>query len=472
MYDVVIIGAGSAGLAARKEISRQTSNYLVVDSGPLGTTCARVGCMPSKVLIEAANIYSQSEKLTQIGVINYKKPVLDGKALMNHVRTLRDKYVGHVLSDMEKWQSTHFKAGQAVITSKECMNVGFEKVHTKSFIVATGSRPILPKAWGDTDGCLTTDDIFEMKDLPRSMIIIGTGAIGLELSHAFARLGVEVTTLGELKTLGALSDPQILESATEYFKKEFTLVDQQVEKIQKAKEGFQVKTKQQTYSAEIVLVAVGRRPNLEGLNLEAAGAIFDESGLPEFSKETLRIKGTNGYFVGDVNKQRPILHEAVDQGRIAAQNALRPTDLEVQPRTRLAIIFTLPNIAIVGQSFKELKERRTAFISGHVSFKNQGRAVAKLENEGGLTVYADPKSGKVLGAEIFAPGGEHLAHLIAWAIEADRSVFCLLSNPFYHPVLEEGLRTALMSVARNAENGVEKLRALRCDEMPADASLD
>lgn len=467
MYDVIIIGAGSAGLSARRDVSRFTENYLVIESGPLGTTCARVGCMPSKVLIEAAHIFHQHTKFEKIGASLSSPPKLDGRKLMQHVRSLRDHYVGHVIKDSDAWRDTHLIKGEAHFVSNDTIEAGGKRYQAKKFIVATGSHPTVPPDWRKASGLLTTDEIFEIEDLPKSLIVIGTGAIGLELGHAFSLLGVKVTAIGELKLFANLKDPEIRKVAIASQRRDFEIFDSQVKAILRTSGGYRVQVQDRSFEAEKVLVAIGRTPNLRQLKLEVSGATIDEKGMPAFDPETFRIKGTNAFIAGDVSRLRPLLHEAVDQARAAATNAVSDKDRSFKSRTRLSIIFTHPNIASVGQNRSELEKASRNFVVGHVSFENQGRAVAKLENVGALNVYADHESGKILGAELAAPGGEHLAHLIAWAIESERTVFCLLANPFYHPVLEEGLRTALRDAARQIDNGRDRLMHIRCDEAPA-----
>lgn len=423
--------------------------------------------MPSKVLIEASHIFHQHKKFDSIGASFSEPPKLDGRKLMQHVRKLRDHYVGHVIKDSQAWMETHLIKGKAKFVSSNEIEVDGRTYKAKKFILASGSHPTVPPDWKKASGLLTTDEIFEIEDLPKSMIVIGTGAIGLEIGHAMANLGVKVTALGDLKLFANLSDSEIREVAIASQRRDYDIFDTQVEAIERNANGYSVRVHDRSFEAETVLVAIGRTPNLKGLGLEATGAQLDEKGMPSFNHETLRIEGTNVFIAGDVTRLRPVLHEAVDQARVAATNIELKEDKRFESRTKLSIIFTHPNIAIVGESRKRLEEAGRNFVVGHVSFENQGRAVAKLENVGALNIYADRVTGKILGAELAAPSGEHLAHLIAWAIESDRSVFCLLANPFYHPVLEEGLRTALRDAARKIDDGKKRMTEIRCDEAPA-----
>jgi len=199
-----------------------------------------------------------------------------------------------------------------------------------------------------------------------------------------------------------------------------------------------------------VLAALGRRPNLENLGLENLGVDLDDQGLPPFDPRTLQIADLPVYIAGDVNQRAPLLHEAADDGHIAGRNAMAADAACHERRTRLGIVFCEPNIAVVGQRFADLP---AGALTGAVSFERSGRAMAAATNRGKLRVYAAQQSGRLLGAELCAPAGEHMAHLLALAIQQELSVHDLLRLPFYHPVLEEALRKALRRLAKQLPDG-------------------
>jgi dihydrolipoamide dehydrogenase len=199
-----------------------------------------------------------------------------------------------------------------------------------------------------------------------------------------------------------------------------------------------------------LLAATGRKPALDGLNLAASGLTLDDRGLPKVDPLTMRTEARHIFFGGDVAARIPLLPEAADDGRIAGDNAGRFPEIMTHPRrTPLAIAFTDPNIATVGASFAELSDGGRDFAIGEVDFADQGRARVLRQNRGLLRIYGERGSGHLLGAEMAAPGGEHLAHLLAWAVQAGIDVETALTMPFYHPVLEEGLRTALRDLSLN-----------------------
>jgi dihydrolipoamide dehydrogenase len=196
---------------------------------------------------------------------------------------------------------------------------------------------------------------------------------------------------------------------------------------------------------DYVLAATGRKPNVEHLALENAGVALDAKGVPVFDPYTLQSGGSSVFIAGDVSNYLPLLHEAADEGRIAGENAARfPNVAAGLRRTPLGIVFTDPQIAIVGPGFAHLKTH--ALATGEVSFEDQGRARVMLRNRGHLRVYGDPETGRFLGAEMVGPDAEHIGHLLAWALQSGMTVERMLEMPFYHPVVEEGLRTALRAL--------------------------
>ena len=469
--DVAIIGAGSAGLSARSEVARQTDNYLVIDDGPLGTTCARVGCMPSKVLIQVANDFHRRHEFERQGIRGGEGLRLDDVAAMAHVRSLRDRFVGGVLRGISTWRETHLLRGRARFAGPDQLVIGTadgeRRVQARSIIIATGSSPILPAPWRPfATYLIDTDAFFELERLPTSMAVIGLGVIGLELGQALHRLGVRVQAFTLDKALGALSDPALQAYAFDTIAAEMPVALHGVDGLASRDGKLVVTANGVEHLVDRAFLSMGRRPNLTGLGLQELGLAHDARGMPVFDPSTFRLGDLPIYLVGDVNGHRPLLHEAADQGRIAGHNALRQTPQCFRQRTPLAITFSEPNIAVVGASHRTLVADGVDFVTGAVSFEGQGRALVKLKNKGLLHVYADRQSGRLLGAELIAPDGEHLAHLLAWAVAAGMTVQATLSLPFYHPVLEEGLRTALRNAARQLSGERGPLEILRCQDPP------
>lgn len=464
--DVAIIGAGSAGIAARSEVTRVTSNYVVIDDGVLGTTCARVGCMPSKAFIQVANDFHRRRVFAEIGITGSGALGVDRAKVMAHVRRLRDGFAAAVVKDMQRWQD-HLLRGRAHFLDAETLSVGEERIQAKHIVIATGSRPVRPESWRvHAKHLIDTDQFFELETLPDRMAVIGLGAIGVELGQALARLGVEVAAVNRGKAVGGLTSPALQDYAVSVAAREMQLAFGSAE-IEVGTGGeLLIKAGEHTFAAPKALLALGRKPNLDGLALENLGLRLDAKGMPPLDRTTMRIAGTSIYLAGDATGGRATFHEAVDEGRMSGYNTARSPDHCFERRAPLAITFSDPTIAVVGKSWAALSAGGVAFATGEAEFARQGRAIIMRETEGRIEVYADFASGRLLGAEMMAPRGEHLAHLIALAIAKELTLRDVLKLPFYHPAIEEGLRTAFKDAAYKVTGGARDLELMRCAEPP------
>lgn len=468
--DVAIIGAGTAGLSAYKEVMKVTDRVVLINHGPYGTTCARVGCMPSKALIQVAKDFHRRLSLGERGINGGASLSVDTTVVMKHVRALRDRFVGGVLKSVNSIGERNLN-GFARFIEPTVLKVDEHLVRASCVIIATGSRPVLPRtfeAFGDR--VITSDQIFELQRLPTSLAVIGMGAIGLELGQSLARLGVEVTGFDMLETVGGMSDPEVVQYALSHFRRELELFLGQSAQLSEQGGLLRVRSASGSVTVDTVLASLGRKPNVDNMGLEDIGIKLDKRGIPQYDPGTLQVADLPLFVAGDVNGDRPILHEAADDGRVAGYNAVHLDDKTCfVRRAKLRIAFCEPNLAVVGESFADLENRD--FAAGEVRFDGQGRALIMGENTGIIRVYAKRKTGVLLGAEMLAPSGEHLAHLLAWAIQHQMTVFDVLRMPFYHPVVEEGLRSALRDVASKLASGRPAFEMAICGyEPPSDTN--
>ena len=443
--DVAIIGAGSAGLYALGQVRHHTDRYVLIDGGPLGTTCARVGCMPSKVMIQVADDYHHRHQFEQEGISGMSAMHVRSASALEHVRLMRDTFVGRVLANSTgKMSEEHFIASNARFIDGHTLETeDGQRIHARRIIVATGSRPVVPGAWNAfSDHIFTTDEVFELPKLPESVAVVGLGVIGLEIGQAMSRIGVKVTGIDQRMAIGGIVDPVVNAAAVDVIGDEFPLWLGHVAELARADEGrVRVTAGERSVEVDAVLASLGRRPNLDGLNLEAAGIALDEHGMPGFDLHTQRIGDTDIYIAGDCTNDRPVLHEAGFEGRVAGYNATREAPVAFRRQTPMGITFSDPNIVSVGAQLDELDAE--AIVIGEQELKPSGRAMVMGRNRGVVRVYVDKADGRLLGAAMAAVKGEDLAHLVAWSIEAGLTVSQLLAMPFYHPTLEETLQGAL-----------------------------
>ena len=467
--DVAVIGTGTAGLAAYRAARAQGKTAVVIESGPYGTTCARVGCMPSKLLIAASEAAHMLALAPGFGV-HAGETRIDGKAVMARVRSERDRFVGFVLEGVDNIPDHDKLRGHARFTGPHALQVDdHTAIEAARVVIASGSTPVMLPILKDVGkGVIVSDDVFEWTDLPSSVAVIGTGVIGLELGQALSRLGVRVSFFARGGSVAQLSDPEVLHVASKTLAAELDLRFQQTIVAARQDGEEVVLTTRDAAGAErierfqYVLVTAGRTPNVNNIGIETTGLELDAKGIPLFDPCTMQCGTSHIFIAGDANNERPVLPEAADHGKIAGDNAGRYPD--VRPglrRTPLAIAFTEPQIATLGESYHELcAQGRPKFAIGMVSFTNQGRSRVMLQNHGMLRVYGEYATGRFLGAEMIAPRGENLGHLLAWACQARLTVAQMLEMPFYHPVIEEGVRTALRDLAAELEKGAPQ----HCDD--------
>jgi dihydrolipoamide dehydrogenase len=336
-----------------------------------------------------------------------------------------------------------------------------EAVCAQSIVIATGSAPVVPPLLGSLGhALLTNENIFELPTLPGRLAVFGTGVLGMELAQALSRLGVHVKMFGVGGGVAGIHDTEIRDYANQTFNEEFYLdPDAQVRSVQPSGEGAEIQYLHKdglwhTEHFDYVLAATGRAPSLHDLTLDTTGLALDKKGVPVFDRLTMQCGTTPIFMAGDASNAAPLLHEAADQGRTAGENAARYPD--VRPhlhRTPLALVFTEPQLAFAGVNLEQLGQQyKDRYAVGCASFENQGRSRVMLRNKGLLKVYAEQGSGLFLGAEMFAPAAQHIGHLLAWAAQQRMTVSDMLTMPFYHPVVEEGLRTALRELEANVHH--------------------
>ncbi len=446
--DVAIIGAGTAGLNAMGQVRRAGKSFVLINGGELGTTCARVGCMPSKTLIQIAETLHGSALFNRFGILGKEAISIDGAVALEHVQDIRDLLVDRVLEgSTDELEEGQLIEGYARFIDHRQLQVNGEVIEADKIIIANGSRPIVPKAWQDfADKLLTTDSFFELESLPKSIAVIGLGVIGLEIGQALSRLGVRVTGFDALRSISGLSDDAVNKVAIDILQKEFPLhLGHTADIVAEDNNKLRITAGEVSIQVDTVLASLGRQSNLDNLGLESLDIEFDDRGIPLYNPNTMQIGDLPIFIAGDVNADLAILHEAGEEGRIAGLNAASETIQAFQRKTPLGITFCDPNIVTVGQSWSELKNDKNV-AAAEMALGPLGRALIMGKNRGLVRIYARKADGLLLGASMIAPRGENIAHLLAWAIQQKMTVHDVLKMPFYHPVIEEIIQAALQKM--------------------------
>jgi dihydrolipoamide dehydrogenase len=457
VFDVVIIGAGSAGIAALRECLQYTSNVVLIEKGEGGTTCARKGCMPSKALIHAARLYDSRKKFDEVGIKGGEHLWADIPHILRRVRESRNHFVDGVKHDLENI-SHYIVEGEAKFESPTCLRVGNKLYHTQATIIATGSTPFVPQAFSaiPKERIINSDTLFEQEDLPKRIGFVGLGPLGLEMAQALAHLDIEVIAVHNSATLGGISNPSMSHEMQQVLAKNMVIHTNAEAHAQMHNDDILFQAGGESYSVDALFLSTGRKPSIAGLGLSRMKVPMKDSGVPWYDPMTLQLPNLPIFIAGDATDERAILHEAVLEGKIAAHNAVNhhkngnggtsrhmngQNGKYLSRYVPMNIIFTEPNIASVGASWACLKGRNLVMVEA--SFEHQGRAVIEQRNEGCIQLFLDSEDTTLLGAELLAPEGEHIAHLLALAMQKHMTAKELLTMPFYHPTFEEALRTAL-----------------------------
>lgn len=433
--DIIVIGGGTAGLSAyRKSISLGLT-AVIIEKYDFVTTCASVGCMPSKLLIAASERNYDIENSKVFG-INVIEKSIDEKALFERVRTERDRFVGFVKKGANNIDAKDKIIGEAEFIDENTIKVNNLIYKAKAIIIATGSKPNELAFLNEVrDNILTNENVFELNHIPKKIAIFGAGVIGLELGFAFKNLGSDITLFNTRKEILGLNE-KINAYAINHIEENMSLVLSSVQSVIKKDNKVVLKYNDENHEFDKIIVATGRSPNL--MNIEK----FVPNILELYNDKTTKIKKHNIFLAGDVNNNRTLLHEAALEGEIAAINAFNVINNKkvksFKRKTKINVIFSHPQIMSVGNT--TINENT---IVGEVSYEDQGRSRVMNKNKGILQLYFSKNNKKLVGAQMIGPNAENIAHQINWLIECNINIHKMISLPFYHPVVEEGIRTAI-----------------------------
>ena len=451
-YDLLVVGTGGAGTAAAIRGSELGAAVAIVEGADVvGGTCVNIGCIPSKNLIEAGHHYHTAR--TAFPGIQPCEPQLAWKEVLRQkqeiVDTLRQEKYIDVLASYEGVNLLH---GQAKLLGEGRVRVGDQEVRARKVIVATGTRPAMPPIPGLAEaGALDSTTAMELEELPKSMIVIGGGAIGLELGQAFARFGVKVVVVEALERIIPNEDADLSEALASALKAEGIEIHTgvQVTGITREEVGYVVRVEDGSLTGEIraeqLLVATGRRPNTEGLGLQDAGVETDAKGFIPVD-EFMRTSNPDIFAAGDVTGGLGYVYVAAYGGGIAAQAALVevsdeeaiPADFSTTPR----VTFTDPQVAAVGMTEEEAKAAGMKPKVTSLPVEYLPRAVVSYRRSGVIKLIADSESDRLLGAHILAPNAGDIIGEAVLAVRFGLRVQEVVST--MHPYLTwaEGIKLA------------------------------
>ena len=450
-FDLVVIGAGPGGYTAAIKAAQLGMKTAIVEKGKnLGGTCLNVGCIPSKALLSSSELFHEAQHGFKSHGIKAEGVTMDVAAMMKRKNGVVRKMARGIDYLMNKNGIEHVSGSGRIVNAGEVEVTGGEAARTlktKRILIATGSSVSgLPFLEFDGETVLSSDHAIALGQAPESMIVIGGGAIGLELGSVWARLGTKVTVVEFLTRIAAIFDEDITKALQKLLQKQglkFHL-GTGVESAEKTKTGIKLTAakgdKSLELEAEKVLVAVGRKPNTDGLGATEAGVELDERGRIRTDAEwQTNVPGI--YAIGDVIAGPMLAHKA-EQEAVAAVERMAGKAGRVNYDTIPWVIYTAPEVAAVGLTEAEAKEKGHEVSVGAFPFQANGRAVAGAHADGLAKVIADKATDRVLGAQILSANASELIAEAVLLMEFDGSAEDLARTIHAHPTMSEGLREA------------------------------
>jgi len=456
-YDVIVIGSGPGGYVAAIRCAQLGLKTACVEGrDTLGGTCLNVGCIPSKALLHASHQLHEAEhNFAKMG-LKGKSPSVDWKQMLSY----KDDVIGQNTKGIEflfKNNKIDWLKGWGSIPEKGKVKVGDEVHEAKNIIIATGSdSSSLPGVEVDEKTVVTSTGALELSKIPKKMVVIGAGVIGLELGSVYARLGTEVTVVEFLDHITPGMDGEVQKQFQKLLKKqglEFIMgaAVQSVETMKtKAKVHYKLRKddSEHTLDADTVLVATGRKPFTDGLGLDALGVKMSERGQIETDNQwRTNVEGI--YAIGDAIAGPMLAHKAEDEGMAAAE-VIAGKHGHVNYGVIPGVIYTHPEVASVGQTEEELKDAGRAYKVGKFSFMGNGRAKANFAADGFVKILADKDTDRILGAHIIGPMAGDLIHEICVAMEFGASAEDLALTCHAHPTYSEAVREAALACGDGA----------------------
>jgi pyruvate/2-oxoglutarate dehydrogenase complex dihydrolipoamide dehydrogenase (E3) component len=441
-FDVIVIGGGSGGYAAADTAQSSGAKVAIVDPGPLGGLCILRGCMPTKTILRSSDIMALMQRAVEFG-LSATGIQADLSAIIERKNRLIREFADYRIGQLKNPRFTLIQ-DKATFVSPNEIEVGDQRLTAKSFIIATGSVITkIPVPGLEETGYLTSDDVLELQDQPESMIVLGAGPVAVELAQFYQRIGTQVTLIQRSPHILSSTDEDLALPIEARLREEgmnlFTGTQlEQVTSIGDQKiVRFIHEDKEKTVSADCILDALGRSPNTDGLNLDAAGVEMGPWGIGVDC--AMQTSQPHIFAVGDVNGLHEVVHIAIQQGEVAGWNATHPdeTPREVDERLTTTVVFTDPPVASVGLTEKDCRNKEIEYLAASYPFDDHGKSLCLGETHGHVKLLCDPNTGEILGGHITGPEAGELIHQLIAIMYYKGAVKDLLTMPHYHPTLSE-----------------------------------
>lgn len=440
-FDVIVIGGGSAGYAAARTSADSGARVAIVDKGPLGGLCILRGCMPSKTLLRSSDVMSLVRRAREFG-IRVGPASVDMAAINDRKRALISEFADYRIGQLKSPRFTLLR-GRAQFINSNTLRVGKSTFTARSFVIATGSNTASISISGLEDvGYITSDEALDLRILPKSMIVLGGGAVAAELGQFFCRMGTRTTLIQRSQHLFSGGDEDVARPVEAKFREEGMTVHTgtQLIKFTRTKKTitahFKKDGKIRRTTADYLLQAMGRSPALEGLGLEQAGVAVEKGRI--LVDERMGTSKKHIFAAGDCVGLYEIVHIAVEQGEIAGHNAVAGTRKKFMDyRLRSEVTFTDPQVAFAGPSEKACKANGIQYLVAQHAFDDHGKSMTMGETHGFVKLLCNPVSGELIAAHIVGPDAAELIHELVSIMYFRGTVRDILRIPHYHPTLSE-----------------------------------
>ena len=459
-FQAVVIGGGPGGYVCAIRLAQLGLKTACIESrGSLGGTCLNVGCIPSKSLLNLSDEFNKVKHLSNKGI-----EVENVKLNLSKMMKNKDKAVTILTKGVEflfkKNKVTYFKGSGSFKSKNEILIKDEDNketlINTDKTIIATGSLPVsLPNINFDEKIIVSSTGALKLEQVPKKMIIVGGGYIGLEMGSVWSRLGAEVHVIEFLDHITPGMDREISKEFMKILKKQGINfhMEIKVENIKKDKSGAKISTidkngNKKDFDCDVVLISVGRKPNTDKLNLGKIGIELDKKKRVKTNKN-FQTNLDNIYAIGDVIDGPMLAHKAEDEGIAVAENIAGQSG-HVNYDTIPGVIYTTPEVASIGKTEEELKNLKISYKIGKFSFMANSRAKAIDDTEGFVKILADEKTDKVLGAHLIGPHAGELIAEIGIAMEFGASSEDIARTCHAHPTFSEAIKEAALSVDKRA----------------------
>ena len=452
-FDLIVIGGGPGGYVCAIRAAQLGLKVACVEKrDTLGGTCLNVGCIPSKALLQSSHLYEMAAHEMDKHGIKTGKVSLDLDTMLARKDTVVSDLTKGIAFLFKKSKITHI-TGSASFDGPGKVTVGGDVYEAKNIVIATGSESApLPGVEVDEQQIVTSTGALSLPKVPKSLVVIGAGVIGLELGSVWRRLGAEVTVVEFLDHILPPMDGEVRKTAQRMLKKQgmaFKLASK-VTGAKTAKSGVTLTVEPrdggaaEEIKAEVVLLAIGRRPYTEGLNLDAVGLTTDDRGFIAVDAH-LKTAVDGVYAIGDVIGGAMLAHKAEDEG-IAVAETIAGQSGHVNYDAIPSVVYTHPEISMVGKTEEQLKDAGVDYKAGKFSFMANSRAKANGETEGFVKILADAKTDRVLGAHIIGPQAGELIAAITLGMEFSAAAEDIARTCHSHPSLSEAVKESALAV--------------------------